>query len=257
MSFTGRWYLGRWTLITLLTFPVSFAEQTPKFKVVGKSNGSRVTKPKVGEWGDNSESDTEKNIVGYGDVYEDGELVVGGFTNQYDSSQFAFARHVANGKKFMVACFTPQHDCTGLIVHLVDHADFKIKVMAYALTCPHIIAALVRAILRGVEVQVLLDKQYENKPQVAMLSQEKTAKVFVDAQPRIAHNKVILIQNKKKFSTVLITGSFNFSSSAQLHNAENIICFFNYDNLHNAYQKNWEQRRELPKTRQMTRVIAN
>lgn len=173
-------------------------------------------------------------------------LIIGGFSN-YSTQEFAFAKYCENKKPLVVLCFTPQHDCTGLLVHLIDHANGEVHVHAYALTCPLIIAALKRADSRGVIVRILLDKQYKNKPQVAPL---RKTELYADNTPQIAHGKVLLIKNKNGLTVVYI-GSFNFSTSAQKKNFEICLFLFNYDELYEACITNWKARLQLKRTERL------
>lgn len=177
---------------------------------------------------------------------DDTQLIVGGL-DDYSPQEFAFAMYCANKKKLLVIGFTPQHNCRGFIVHLIDHADHEIHVQAYALMCPLIINALMRAYTRGVLITVLLDKQYKNKTQIIPL---KRTELYGDDTPRIAHNKILLIKNKDGL-TVTLTGSYNFSTAAQTANAENIVCFFNYDEVYDAYLNNFNARLNLRKTQRI------
>ena len=58
---------------------------------------------------------------------------------------------------------------------------------------------------------------------------------FIDGKHAIAHNKVIVIDGH-----VLITGSFNFSKSAEEHNAENLLVIDDGD-LAAKYTANWKK----------------
>jgi phosphatidylserine/phosphatidylglycerophosphate/cardiolipin synthase-like enzyme len=59
--------------------------------------------------------------------------------------------------------------------------------------------------------------------------------VFIDASHAIAHNKIMIIDNR-----VVITGSFNFTKAAENKNAENILIMDNLPDLTRAYQENFQ-----------------
>ena len=63
--------------------------------------------------------------------------------------------------------------------------------------------------------------------------------VFIDRCSGVAHNKIIIIDNK-----TVITGSYNFSRNAYSRNAENVLVIFNVEIAKN-YTKNWEKRLEI------------
>jgi phospholipase D len=60
--------------------------------------------------------------------------------------------------------------------------------------------------------------------------------VVIDEQPAIAHSKVMIID-----SAVVITGSFNFTSSGESRNVENVLVLRSGE-LAAAYTANWQAR---------------
>ena len=116
-------------------------------------------------------------------------------------------------------CFTPQGRCTSRIIRVIDNAHRSLAVQAYSFTSRPIAKALVNAKQRGVAVTVILDKSNvtDRYSQVQTLL-DAHIPVFIDAKVRIAHNKVIVADDM-----TVVTGSFNFSWSAEHRNAENVL----------------------------------
>ena len=112
----------------------------------------------------------------------------------------------------LITCFTPGEKCTDLIVKQIDEAKKSIYVQAYGFTSPPIIEAVGNAKGRGLEVKVILDKVNETEKQGngAKYLRSKNIEVLIDNKVAIAHNKVMVIDEKN-----IITGSFNFTKSAQ------------------------------------------
>ena len=137
--------------------------------------------------------------------------------------------------------FTPEDDCTDLIVRLIDATDKRIVVMIYMLTCPKIILALVNAVKRGVRVSVMLDKQCANLIYIDEL--KRSAEVEKCRPPGIFHHKILLLSNKNK-SRLLVIGSFNFSTAAQTRNYENIFGIFS-SVQYKKHKMNWKRKRLL------------
>jgi len=135
-------------------------------------------------------------------------------------------------------CFTPGQDCTGLIVRAITNASKSIHVQAYSFTSAPIAEALVFAKRRGVLVEVILDKSQskENKYTSATYLINNNISTWIDYKPAIAHNKVIIIDESE-----VITGSFNFTKSAQNKNAENVLIIKNPE-LAKLYLNNWYSR---------------
>lgn len=115
--------------------------------------------------------------------------------------------------------FSPRGGCAAAIVQAIDAAQSSVHVQAYYLTHPNIIAALANASHRNLAVTVIMDAKTSrrNKPAMTILPAAGCA-VALDAQEKIAHNKVIIIDDH-----TVITGSFNFSLAADTDNAENIV----------------------------------
>ncbi|TNF68657.1 MAG: phospholipase D family protein [Gammaproteobacteria bacterium] len=144
-------------------------------------------------------------------------------------------------------CFTPSNgQCTKLIVNEINNAKKSINIQAYSFTSQPIVVALIDASKRGVTVTPVLDKiDAGNKYNVSHALTNANIPVWIDYQPKIAHNKVMIIDDK-----TVITGSFNWTKSADYRNAENVLIIHNVT-LANQYNQNFKKRKEaaviLPK----------
>jgi len=131
--------------------------------------------------------------------------------------------------------FAPRGGCTEAIVAELGRAKNTIYVQAYSFTSAPIAAALVEAHKRGVHVEVILDKsQRTEKYSSADFVTHAGIPTFIDAKHKIAHNKIIVIDE-----ATVITGSFNFSKSAEEENAENLLVIREPD-LAAKYLTNWQ-----------------
>lgn len=141
-------------------------------------------------------------------------------------------------------CFTPGEDCTHLITNLIDGAKESLFIQAYSFTSAPIAHAILEAKKRGVGVNIILDKSQvkNNQYSSSTFLQNNAITTYVDYKPAIAHNKIIIIDKK-----TLITGSFNFTKSAQFKNAENILVIHDKA-LSQKYIINWQNRlaRSIP-----------
>lgn len=137
--------------------------------------------------------------------------------------------------------FSPGGGGEELILQAVDAAQYTILVQAYSFTDRRIITALGKARTRGVEVRVILDKidaqPFEGHVPAASLISAELIPVWIDGSVHIAHNKVMIIDGKE-----LITGSYNFTYSADYDNAENLLVIHNAPELIEAYIDNWKWR---------------
>jgi len=138
-------------------------------------------------------------------------------------------------------CFTlAGEDCGAFAVARIDAARRTLLVQAYNFTEPRIVAAVIAAARRGVAVTVLIDKitAYQRGEGVDAVAAAGIP-TFVDASPRIAHNKVMVIDGE-----TVLTGSFNWSVSAERVNAENLLALRS-PALAAYYAENFARRRSL------------
>lgn len=133
-------------------------------------------------------------------------------------------------------CFTPGEQCEAKIIDAIDRARSSIRVQAYGFTSLPIIHALQRAAGRGVEVLAILDKTNERKYSGATLLEAAGVPVWIDFEPAIAHNKIMVID-----SHLTIGGSYNYTVAAQKRNAENVT-FTESREIAREYLSNWDNR---------------
>lgn len=139
-------------------------------------------------------------------------------------------------------CFTPPSGCGKVIADLISKANESIYVQAYGITSTAIVNELISARGRGVKVRVLLDKSnLQDKYSKMRLLREAGIDVSIDKVAGIAHNKVIIIDLQK-----VVTGSFNFTKSADSRNAENVI-IVNDKKIAKRYLQNWLSRKQKNK----------
>jgi len=132
--------------------------------------------------------------------------------------------------------FSPNGGCTEAIVDQLNVAKKTVLVQAYSFTSASIAKALVDAKKRGVNVQVILDKsQRSERYTSATFLANEGVPTYIDAAHKIAHNKVMIIDGQ-----TVITGSFNFTKSAEEGNAENLLVINNAPNLAARYTDNWK-----------------
>lgn len=138
------------------------------------------------------------------------------------------------------AAFAPWDDIEGLILDAIGKARRQVLVQAYILTSKPLTGALITARRRGVDVRVLVDAGQLNNTGRARLAvmQEAGIRIRAETKYRNAHNKIIVIDAADADATV-ITGSYNFTWSAQNKNAENILIARRNRLLAARYAANW------------------
>jgi phosphatidylserine/phosphatidylglycerophosphate/cardiolipin synthase-like enzyme len=131
--------------------------------------------------------------------------------------------------------FSPSGGCTDAIVNALGQAKETILVQAYSFTSAPIAKAVVDAHKRGVKMQVILDKsQRTEKYSSADFLAHAGVPVLIDDKHQIAHNKIMIIDGE-----IVITGSFNFTTAAEEHNAENLLIIHSKE-LAERYAANWQ-----------------
>jgi len=140
----------------------------------------------------------------------------------------------------VTVCFAPPLpdgcDPTDRIIQTLGTAQHQVLVQAYKFTSVPIAKAIIEAHRRGVDVRVILDKSNEKDfYSKSKFFQEAGIPVTIDSAYHIAHNKIIIVDGE-----TVITGSFNFTKSAQEHNAENLVIIRD-ERIATEYITNWKE----------------
>jgi phosphatidylserine/phosphatidylglycerophosphate/cardiolipin synthase-like enzyme len=141
--------------------------------------------------------------------------------------------------------FTPWDDAEGAIIRTLGEAQQSIHVQAFLLTSRPIAAALLAARTRGVAVAILADQEMLRKGDNSQLPKLAAAGISLWLETRYAsaHNKVMLI-DAAEAGAIVITGSYNFTWSAQARNSENLLILRQNPALAQRYLTNWQRHRE-------------
>ncbi len=122
-------------------------------------------------------------------------------------------------------CFSRVERCDVLLISLINRANRSVYVAVYSFTRDSLATALISAKERGVEVRVVIerDRAYEQGSEYPRL---KSAGVDVrlDGNPNSMHHKFMVIDGY-----IVVTGSYNFSTAAEIRNDENIVVIFDRD----------------------------
>lgn len=132
--------------------------------------------------------------------------------------------------------FTPPAGAAQAIVQAIESSQHEVLVQAYGFTHNAIAQALLRAQARGVKVRVVVDEKSDSSNRYVLgLFDQAQLPVRHDGRHAIAHNKVMVIDD-----AIVITGSFNFTNSAETRNAENFIILKSTE-LAQTYKTNWQE----------------
>lgn len=128
---------------------------------------------------------------------------------------------IASTPESMDVCFTPGQSCLPKVIKYIDNAKTSILLLGYSFTSKPITQALIQAKKRGVNVRIVLDhsQQYQkHSKEVIQVLLNNQMDVRFDHTVKIAHNKVLVID-----SLQTVTGSYNWTHSAEFRNAENLV----------------------------------
>ncbi len=142
------------------------------------------------------------------------------------------------------ACFSPPLpggcDPLATVIQAIAGARKTDLVQMYALTSRPIVTALLNAKRRGVDVRTIVDRSQLEEDRsdtyaVGRLSSGGVP-VLVDTVPGLMHNKVMIVDDQ-----TVVTGSFNYTWSAEHRNAENLLVIHD-PALAAEYTQNWNIR---------------
>jgi len=140
--------------------------------------------------------------------------------------------------------FSPNGGCQDAIISQINKAKKSIDVAMYNLTSREIAKELVNAKERGVKVRVFMDEKAARDNKYAKdkyLSQSGIEVRHYRADKGIMHNKFAVIDN-----AVLITGSFNWTPTANRENEENLLIITDTDVVKQYFRRfehMWQSRR--------------
>lgn len=144
-------------------------------------------------------------------------------------------KFVKTTKAKWFVCFSPKGRCANLLIYWINKANKSIHVMIYSFTLDEVANALIDAKNRDLDVKVVIEqKQADVKGSEFERLKKNGIKVRVDGNPALMHNKVTIIDG-----FIIIAGSYNYSSSAENRNDENLIVLFDKE-LASLYERRFE-----------------
>lgn len=121
--------------------------------------------------------------------------------------------------------FSPEDGTQARIVDLINNAQESIFFMAFSFTADPISEALRHAHNRGLSIMGVFEtSQASGQGGEFFTLSDFGIDVELDGNPRNMHHKVFIIDG-----SIVITGSYNFSASAEDRNDENTLIIYNVD----------------------------
>jgi phosphatidylserine/phosphatidylglycerophosphate/cardiolipin synthase-like enzyme len=121
------------------------------------------------------------------------------------------------------SCFSPDDGCTAKLVKAIRGARQSIYFLAYSFTSDDLAAALLERLKQGVKIAGVMEQSQVQSNSGTDYDQLRTAgmQVRLDANEYQMHDKVMVID-----SQIVVTGSFNFTYSAEKFNDENMLVIY-------------------------------
>lgn len=155
------------------------------------------------------------------------------------------AQKMNDGATFEVG-FSPKRNALEVVMSVIMNAEKEMLVAAYSFTSKDIAFALVEAKRRGVDVRVLVDHAQNNDDQGGYKAvdflESKGIPVVRSENYSAMHHKFMVVDEMH-----VQLGSFNYTSSANLRNAETAIAFRNAPSLAQIYRIEWLRLASEPK----------
>ncbi|MEM3507304.1 MAG: phospholipase D-like domain-containing protein [Candidatus Bathyarchaeia archaeon] len=146
---------------------------------------------------------------------------------------------ITQDQKIIGAYFSPKDKCSSKLIYWIDKANKSIHVLIYSFTLNSISEALINAHKRGIEVLIVLEKDQLSKYSKYEELKNSGIGIRLDTNPALMHNKIAIIDGK-----IVITGSYNWSESAEYRNNENIIIISSIEIAkiyESEFQKIWKE----------------
>lgn len=118
--------------------------------------------------------------------------------------------------------FSPDDGVEDRIDEILRQAEKSIVFMVYSFTSDVLSETMLARARAGVEVRGVIERDQASNPgSDYMRFRQAGLDVRLDNNPRNMHHKVIIIDD-----SIVITGSYNFSRSAEEHNDENVLILY-------------------------------
>lgn len=173
-------------------------------------------------------------------------LLIGGLlsfhlTEHYYTS--SLSHKIPRGEEEAIKLFfSPKGKCAQHIINTINQAEREIYIAIFVFTHKGIADALVSAKARGVKIHILANGLNANDrySKLADLNQHNID-IYIDKREGVLHHKWLAVDKK-----TIITGSYNYSTSAEEKNNE-IIGHVESRAVVEKYYQDWQTHTQHPK----------
>jgi phosphatidylserine/phosphatidylglycerophosphate/cardiolipin synthase-like enzyme len=155
---------------------------------------------------------------------EFGEMFIGKFFGTDSPRNEPSEAAVDTGLGPVQALFAPEDQVARHVIELIHGAKKSIHFLAFSFTSSQIADAMIERAADGVKVSGVMETSQAKSNSGAQWNALRKGGVaaYLDANPRNMHHKVILIDGE-----IVITGSYNFTESAENKNDEDLLIIWN------------------------------
>lgn len=144
------------------------------------------------------------------------------------------------GDKLIACYFSPSDNTNQQLINAINTADYDLDIETMLITRSDLAYTIIDAYDRGVNVNVITERESDNTDLVNNnLSSSLPAKkyIFDDAAGQLHHKVALIDANNPESDPQTITGSHNWSNSANERNDENTLIIHDADIANQYYQQ--------------------
>jgi len=134
-------------------------------------------------------------------------------------------------------CFSPSQQCAPKLISLISSAQHSLSIAIYNITNMQLTDAIIAVHQRGVPVKVVADRGQASFNITKLVNAGVPLKY--GNQVGIMHHKFVVID-----SSILETGSYNYSYAAESKNQENQVYVYDLDviaSFSNQFSQMWSE----------------
>ncbi|MEM1607459.1 MAG: phospholipase D family protein [Candidatus Bathyarchaeia archaeon] len=185
-------------------------------------------------------AEKNKRIEELNELVEDLQAWLEGNTTIYSEKIALLEEHITDLEKqlrikILGVYFSPRGGCADAIISWINRANTSIYILIYSFTLDSIGKAIIEAYSRGVDVKAVFEKSQITQYSEYWRLRDAGIPVRNDTNHESMHHKVVIIDGE-----IVITGSYNWSKTAEEKNNENLIIIRSKD-IAEIYREEFEK----------------
>ncbi|MDX8338528.1 phospholipase D-like domain-containing protein [Draconibacterium sp. IB214405] len=145
--------------------------------------------------------------------------------------------HIQVGDKLITCYFSPSDNTNQQLINAINTADHTLDIETMLITRSDLGNAITNAFDRGVDVNVLMEEENEYTPSFIKNTLPQDKYILDNAAGQLHHKIALIDANNADSDPQVITGSHNWSNSANDRNDENTLIIHDADIANQYYQQ--------------------